>query len=80
MNTTVRCKMVCHNIWPQVQAEPEGQQRIRLGAVWSASPCEENAVFGKLTPYGEIQLSITATTAKHLEIGAEYFVDIRKAE
>ncbi|MNR56693.1 hypothetical protein D3C85_1773150 [compost metagenome] len=80
MSTTIRCKMVCHNIWPQVETDPEGQHRVRLGAVWSANPCEENAIFGKLTPFGEIQLSVTAQTAGHLEVGAEYYIDIHKAE
>lgn len=75
----VRCKMVCHYIWPQVDTEPEGMQRVRLGAVWSANPCEENAIFGALTPFGEFNMSVTLEVASKLEIGSEYYIDITKA-
>jgi hypothetical protein len=75
----VRCKMVCHNVWPQVSTEPEGMQRVRFGAVWSANPCEENAIFGALTPYGEIQLSVTKEVASKFEQYGEYYIDITKA-
>lgn len=76
----VRCKMVCHNVWPQLDTVPEGMQRVRLGAVWSANPCEENAIFGALTPYGEFNMNVTFEVASKFEIGGEYYIDIIKAD
>ena len=81
MTTTIRCKMTCHEV--SINPHTEGMSLVRFGAVYKAGatgePDDENAVFGKLTPYGELRLGMVTDVASKLETGQEYYLDIHKA-
>ncbi|WDS62512.1 hypothetical protein UFRH6_85 [Pseudomonas phage UF_RH6] len=78
----MRCKMICHNV-----TEPQGSNDPRMcgvsfGAVWSpdsGKPEDENAVFGKFTPSGHVNLTIVEEVAKNLKVGQAYYVDFSEA-
>lgn len=79
--TTIRCKMICHHV--AYNQYNEGMSNVRFGAVYSedtGKPDDENAIFGKLTPFGEFNLSMVNEVAEKLEIGKPYYVDINPAD
>jgi hypothetical protein len=63
----------------RVQGSSESLTRLNFGAVWSANPAEEDAIFGKYTPYGEFTVNVVAERAEHLEEGKDYYFDISPA-
>lgn len=52
--------------------------RCTFGAVYSPNPTEEDGVFGKYTPYGQLSYNVRSDLTKALEVGAAYYVDIQK--
>lgn len=74
--------MVCHEVTPCSEDET---QSVRLSAVVpdaveGADDCE-NAEFWKYTPSGTIEFdTINAEAAEQFEEGAEYYVDITRAD
>ncbi|WP_154670145.1 hypothetical protein [Pseudomonas canadensis] len=53
--------------------------RLHFGAVWSANPVEEDAIYGKYTPYGEYTVNVAADRAERFEEGKDYYFDISPA-
>ncbi|BFT63260.1 hypothetical protein [Pseudomonas moorei] len=84
MTTRIRCKLICHGIWPhEYTNESNPLSKVRFGAVYSpdtGNPDDENAVFGKATPFGEFNLTMATPVAEKLEQGKAYYVDITPAE
>lgn len=84
MPSTIRCKMICHHSEPlPSNSNDMPMSRVRFGAVWSpesGTPGDENAVFGKYTPFAEFSASMTTAVAEQLEVGVAYYVDILKAQ
>ena len=69
----VRAKFYC------VSNEGEDTSTIILRPVVSGS--EENALFYKYTPGGQVELSIVnPDAAKQFEVGKEYYVDFAPAQ
>jgi len=60
------CKMTLRSNDP-IQGSTELLARLHLGAVWSANPAEEDAIYGKCTPYGEYVVNVAADRAGHFE-------------
>lgn len=52
--------------------------RCTLGAVYSPNPTEEDGVFGKYTPFGQLTYNVRSDIAEGLEVGQAYYVDITK--
>lgn len=52
--------------------------RCTFGAVYSKEKTEEDYVFGKYTPYGNLSYNVRSDLAEHLEVGAAYYIDIQK--
>lgn len=76
----VRCKMRCQGVVPH--SHIEGMSNVTLGAVWSPATGtdeDENAVFGKLTPYGCINVAMVDNAASLFEQGKSYYVDFEVA-
>lgn len=73
----VRAKLVCNSKAPH--SHTEGMQVVQLGAVWSATdtgkPHDENALFGRLTPWATFNAAMVDNAADRFEIGQEYYVD-----
>lgn len=61
---------------------PEGNLKtIVLRAVYSPDPDHENRQYWEATPSGELRLNIVNEAASaQLELGAEYYLDITRAE
>ncbi len=81
MSHKIRCKMTCHEV--SLNQHTQGMSLVRFGAVYKSGvtgqPDDENAVFGKLTPYGELRLGMVTDVAEKLEVGQEYYLDLVKA-
>ena len=75
MTHITRCKMTLRSKGP-VQGSTESLTRLHFGAVWSANPAEEDAIYGKYTPYGEYTVNVAADRAEHFEEGKDYYFDI----
>ena len=78
MSHITRCKMTLRTKGP-VQGSSESLTRLCFGAVWSANPAEEDAIYGKYTPYGEYTVNVVADRAEHFEEGKDYYFDISPA-
>ncbi|AUM59713.1 hypothetical protein HOS55_gp111 [Pseudomonas phage PMBT3] len=52
--------------------------RCTFGAVYSPNPTEEDGVFGKYTPFGQLTYNVRSDIAEGLEVGQAYYVDITK--
>ncbi|WP_236175361.1 hypothetical protein [Pseudomonas pseudonitroreducens] len=81
MSNRVRCKMYCHGVTPHQYQE--GMSMVQLGAVWSkatGTDDDENALFGKLTPFGSFNSAMTSEAAKLFEAGKTYYVDFTAAD
>lgn len=85
---SVVCKMQCHA--NEGTARPEtpdcsmSTARIRLGAVWEGSTEKqqesENAIFGKWTPSGSVELSIcNPPAAEFFKPGKKYYATFTEA-
>lgn len=81
--STIRCKMICHAVTPNPHAsQDDPKATVTFGAVWtpeSGSPGDENAIFGKYTPWAEYKACWALSVAEKLEVGAAYYFDIHKA-
>lgn len=81
MTTRIRCKLKCHSVSQNPHSDGT-MSIVQFGAVWSedtGKPDDENAIFGKLTPYGTLSLGMVTEVANKLEQGKEYYVDITPA-
>ena len=81
MTQRIRCKMICHNVWPH--EHQEGMSMVSFGAVWSpdtGKPDDENAIYGKLTPFGTHSSAWHNAAAEQLEVGKAYYVDFTRAD
>ena len=77
----VRCKLICHSISPHPYTQ--GLQNMTFGAVWSpetGKEDDENAVFGKSTPYGHFTAAFSDQAAARMKVGQAYYVDFTPAE
>lgn len=78
----IRCKMQCHGKTPH--SHTEGMVVVNLGAVYSpeqtGKPDDENAIFGKLTPFGNFNAAMVAESAEILEVGKQYYVELFLAD
>lgn len=70
-----RLKMTLHSVAPLVNP---ALTRCTFGAVYSATPGEEDKVYGDATPYGELSYNVRSDLAAALEVGAAYYIDIQK--
>lgn len=76
----VRCKMRCQGV--VAHSHQADMSIVTLGAVWSpatGTPEDENAVFGKLTPYGSINVAMVNEAASLFELSKSYYVDFEVA-
>lgn len=77
----VRAKLICNTKVPS--QHQEGMTHVTLGAVWSAEdtgkPHDENALFGKLTPFASFTANMVNEAADRFEIGQAYYVDFTPA-
>ena len=82
MTHRIRCKMICHEI--SLNQHTKGMSLVRFGAVYASGVTgteeDENAVFGRLTPYGEFRAGMVTEVANKLELGKAYYVDISPAD
>ena len=80
----IRCKMICHAVEVNPHSDPANpMSQVRFGAVWtpeSGHPGDENAVFGKYTPWAEFKAAFAVDVADKLEVGKAYYVDFQLAE
>jgi len=81
---TIVCKMKCW-VAPQGDAATdESVQTVQFGAVYEPDAGKrqlpENAVFGKMTPWGEFKAGIANPAAKsQLVQGKSYYITITEA-
>lgn len=83
MSPAMRCKMTCHEVTHVRHANQERDDPlcdVRFGAVWSANPGEEDAVYGKFTPVAEYKAKIVKSVADKLEPGKAYYIDFTPAD
>lgn len=85
MSSTMRCKMICHEITHVRHVNQERDDPlcdVRFGAVCALpkDPPGENAIFGKYTPVAEYKAKIVKSVADKLEPGKAYYVDFTLAE
>ena len=79
----VVAKMQCHLNKAQ-EHSTEGHHTIRLGCVYAGYEKDkengENAVFGKYTPFGELQMSVCNPAAvEFIKEGKKYYVTLTEA-
>jgi len=84
MTQAIRCKMICHAVELNPHTDPANPMaNVRFGAVWtpeSGKPGDENAVFGKYTPWAEYRAAWAQSVAERLEVGKTYYVDFHAAD
>ena len=73
-----RLKMTLHNLSDLGSSGHSPLTRCTFGAVYSATPGEEDKVYGDATPYGSLSYNVRSELAAHLEVGEAYYVDIVK--
>ncbi|QBJ04446.1 hypothetical protein HOV23_gp127 [Pseudomonas phage Lana] len=73
---TTRLKMTLHylDVLPGDADNP--LTRCTFGAVYSKDKTEEDYVFGKYTPYGNLSYNVRSDLAEHLVVGQAYYIDI----
>ena len=74
-----RLKMTLHSLTPLNTAADDPLTRCTFGAVYSSNPTEEDAVYGKYTPYGSLSYNVRSDIAAHLVEGKAYYIDIHEA-
>ncbi len=81
MTHRIRCKMICHAVSQHpYQAD---LRNVNFGAVWTqdtGKPDDENAIYGKATPFGTYSAAWNAEAAEQLEVGKAYYVDFTPAD
>ncbi|WP_025921084.1 hypothetical protein [Pseudomonas aeruginosa] len=84
MSHRIRCKMICHGVTRNEHGDPNDPKSIvSFGAVWSpdtGKPHDENAIYGKATPWGEYKAAWDSAVADKLEVGKAYYVDFTPAD
>ncbi|WP_370601176.1 hypothetical protein [Pseudomonas nitroreducens] len=84
MTVRIRCKMICHGVTHHEHGDPnDPKSTVNFGAVWSpdtGKPHDENAIYGKATPWGEYKASWSREVAEKLEVGKAYYVDFTAAD
>ena len=81
---SVICKMQCHDNSGVADPDKTTTARIRMGAVWEgtteAQQQSENAIFGKWSPSGAIDLSImNPPAAAFFKPGKKYYCTFTEA-
>ena len=82
MSTVMRCKMKLHGVSEPTGPEDNKLCRVDFGPVYSSdtgNPDDENAMYGKYTPSGQVWLNIVPAVAQRLIVGREYYVDFTEA-
>lgn len=84
MSHRIRCKMICHAVVHNEHSDPNDPKSfVSFGAVWSpytGKPDDENAIYGKATPWGEYKASWDRAVAEQLEVGSAYYLTFEKAD
>lgn len=80
----VLCKFQCHSKTGDADPEKTHVASIALGAVWEGTTekqqASENAIFGKWSPYGSIQLGVmNPAAAEFFTPGKKYYVTFTEA-
>jgi hypothetical protein len=81
---SVIAKFQCHDNSGVADPEKQSTARIKLGAVWEgtteAQQQSENAIFGKWSPSGAIEISImNPPAAEFFKAGKKYYVTFTEA-
>lgn len=71
-----RLKMTLHYLDAVPGDADNPLTRCTFGAVYSKEKTEEDYVFGKYTPYGNLSYNVRSDLAEHLVVGQAYYVDI----
>jgi hypothetical protein len=73
-----RLKMTLHYVDPLPNDGTDNPlTRCTFGAVYSANKAEEDFVYGKATPFGNLQYNVRSDQAEHLVVGKAYYIDIQ---
>lgn len=75
-----RLKMTLHSVMELNTSSDDPLTRCTFGAVYSSNPTEEDAVYGKYTPYGTLNYNVRSDIAANLVQGKAYYIDIHEAE
>jgi len=75
-----RLKMTLHSVMELNTSSDDPLTRCTFGAVYSSNPTEEDAVYGKYTPYGTLTYNVRSDIAANLVQGQAYYIDIHEAE
>jgi len=77
---SVRAKFRCVEVHRQYAGqETTPVTRVKLQAV-TASEAGENAIFGKATPFGNVEMGLqTEEAADQFEVGSVYYLDFTLA-
>jgi hypothetical protein len=68
----MRCKF---KLWSIGEPDPDGLYNLHFQAVSTGS--EENALYWKWTPNGELKIfTVNAKAVEGLTLGAEYYIDV----
>jgi hypothetical protein len=77
---TTRLKMTLHSVTPLETSADDPLTRCTFGAVYSPNPTEEDGVYGKYTPYGQLTYNVRSDIAANLIQGRAYYIDICLAD
>lgn len=81
MSHVSRCKMTLHGKTAVPgTGEDNPLTRLTFGAVYSADPSSEDAIYGKYTPYGALDVNVATDRTEHFEVGKAYYLDISPAD
>lgn len=81
MSHTIRFKLRCNSVTDNPHSP--GMSSVQFGAVYSpdtGNPDDENAVFGKLTPFGNFTTTFITEVASKLQPGKDYYFDVHPAD
>lgn len=81
----MRCKLICHSVFPKPETGDQNMHAVYFGAVWEGSTekqqVSENAIFGKMTPAASFTANIcNPEVIAKLKQGAHYYVDFTPIE
>jgi len=77
-NRITRLKMTLHGVEQLPGDESNPLTRCSFGAVYSADEMNEDSVYGKATPYANLQYNVRSDLAAGMEVGAAYYIDVQK--
>lgn len=81
---SVVSKFTCHSIQGKADPETPSSAVFRFGAVWEGTTenqqASENAIFGKWSPHGSIEIGImNPAAAEFFKQGKKYYVTFSEA-